>query len=201
MQKLVLASSSVYRKAILEKLHLPFECISPDIDETQHANEPVYNLVERLSVEKAQEVAKTCPHSLIIGSDAVAVIEGEIFGKPMTHEKAIEQLEFASGKTISFYTGLCLLNAASGEKQVCVEISKVKVRKLTRAQIEYYLEIEKPYYSAGAIKAEGLAIALFDSIEGNDFNALIGLPLLQLIKMLSHAGFEVLGYTHADYAS
>jgi septum formation protein len=192
MKNLILASSSIFRKTILEKLHLPFISVSPDIDETALENEAVSDLVQRLSIEKAQAVAKKHPHSLIIGSDAVAAIEEEIFGKPMTHEKAVEQLEFASGKTMVFYTGLCLLDSDTNKYQVCVEVSKLTLRKLTRNQIEYYLEKEKPYHSAGAIKAEGLAIALCEKMEGTDFNALIGLPLLQLIRMLNQAGVEVL---------
>jgi septum formation protein len=193
MKPLILASSSVFRKTILEKLHLPFSCVSPDIDETAHENEGVVDLVQRLSVEKAEAVAKAHPDALIIGSDAVACVDDIILGKPLTHENAIAQLALASGKTMCFYTGLALLDAVTKETQVCVEISKIKMRTLSRAQIEYYLEKEKPYHSAGSIKAEGLAIALFESVEGSDFNALIGLPLMQLIRMLGKAGVQILG--------
>jgi MAF protein len=192
MKKLILASSSVFRKTILEKLHLPFSCVSPDIDETEYDNEAVADLVQRLAIEKAEAVAIDHPKALIIGSDAVACVENIILGKPLTHEKAIEQLEFASGKTMNFYTGLCLLDSESKEKQVCVEISKIKLHRLSRSQIENYLHKEKPYHSAGSIKAEGLAIALFESVEGSDFNALIGLPLMQLIRMLRNTGLEIL---------
>jgi septum formation protein len=192
MKTLILGSSSVFRKAILEKLDLPFVCVSPDIDETERPHEKIADLVQRLSIEKAQAVAQNNSNALIIGSDGLASIEGEMFGKPHTHERAIEMLSFASGKTMSFHTGLCLLDSDTMETQVCVEVSKVTLRKLTCAQIETYLHKEKPYQSSGAIKAEGFGVALFEKVETNDFNALIGLPLMQLIKMLNQAGIDVL---------
>ena len=192
MKTLILGSSSVFRKAILEKLDLPFICVSPDIDETERPNEKIADLVQRLSIEKAEAVAKNYPNALIIGSDGLASLEGDMFGKPHTHERAREMLEFASGKTMSFHTGLCLLDSSTDKYQVCVEVSKVTLRKLTRSQIDYYLEKEKPYHSSGGIKAEGIGVALFEKVETNDFNALIGLPLMQLVRMLGQAGVEVL---------
>ncbi len=192
MKTLVLGSSSPFRKKLLEKLQIPFLTASPDIDETALPNETAEQLVRRLSIAKAQAVAKKYPDALIIGSDQVGVVNGEVFGKPLTHENAVKQLQTMSGSVLCFYIGLCLLDAKSGEQQVCVETFTVKLRELSLATIENYLAKEQPYQSAGSIKAEGLGIALFESTQGNDPNAIIGLPLIQLVTMLKKVDVEIL---------
>ncbi len=191
MTPLVLASSSPYRRALLERLQLPYECASPNIDETPQAGESPEKLVQRLALNKAQKVAQT--HTgLIIGSDQVAVIDQQILGKPLTHEQAVKQLNRASGRVVQFLTGLCLLNSENGQYECCVEPFSVHFRSLSAAQIEGYLRKERPYDCAGSFKMEGLGISLFASLEGNDPNALIGLPLIQLIGMLERAGIDPL---------
>lgn len=192
MTRLVLASTSPFRKAILEKLGLPFEVRAPEIDESQQANEPPEHLVERLACSKAKEVAADCPDALIIGSDQVAVIDGTILGKPGNHENAVSQLHLASGKSVTFLTGLCLYNAVTGQSQSEVVPFKVMFRQLTTTQIENYLRAEHPYHCAGSFKSEGLGIALFERLEGEDPNTLIGLPLIRLIRMLEKEGTRVI---------
>ncbi len=190
--KIVLASTSPFRKTILEKLDLPFETLSPQTDETRLDGEPPEKLVQRLALAKAQAVAGICTDALIIGSDQVAVIDGEILGKPGTHEKAVKQLQRASGKAVRFFTGLCLLNATTGNRQVEVVPFDVVFRTLTETQIENYLEKEKPYNCAGSFKSEALGIALFEKLRGDDPNTLMGLPLIRLVRMLEEEGVAVI---------
>ncbi|WP_020681526.1 Maf family nucleotide pyrophosphatase [Marinobacterium rhizophilum] len=192
MNKLILASSSVYRRALLDKLQLPYECISPDIDEAAHPGESAENLVRRLALDKARAVAKTTPNALIIGSDQVAVLDGDIIGKPLTHDRAFAQLRRASGRSVRFITGLCLLNSNSQHSQIDAIDFYVHFRRLSEQQIEHYLQREQPYHCAGSFKAEGLGIALFERLEGDDPNSLIGLPLIRLVRMLENAGVQVL---------
>ncbi len=189
---IILASSSPFRKSLLAKLQIPFTSVSPDIDETAKPQETANDLVKRLAYEKAYEISKSYPNALIIGSDEVAELEGQIFGKALTHENAVKQLQQVSGKTVCFYTGLCLLDSSTQASQLIVETYNVTFRKLSDATIENYLRKEQPYNSAGSIKAEGLAIALFEKMEGFDPNALIGLPLIQLVTMLKNVGVEVI---------
>ena len=189
---LVLASTSPFRKALLEKLHIPFETAAPDVDEGIRPGESPEQLVARLSEAKARAVATNYRDALIIGSDQVAVVDGQILSKPGNHEKAVAQLKRASGKRVSFLTGLCLLNTRSNRTQVDVVPFNVIFRQLSEAQIESYLHKEQPYNCAGSFKSEGLGIALFDRLEGSDPNTLIGLPLIRLIKMLESEGFPVL---------
>lgn len=192
MRPLVLASTSPYRKALLQRLGLPFETASPAADETPLPGETPDQLVRRLAEAKARAVAKQFPDALIIGSDQVAVLEGAILGKPGTHAAAMAQLRAASGKRVSFRTGLCLLNSGTGGAQVEVVSFDVCFRELTGEQIESYLRKEMPYDCAGSFKSEGLGIALFQRLEGDDPNALIGLPLIRLIAMLEAEGIDVL---------
>jgi len=192
MNKLILASSSVYRRALLDKLQLPYECISPDIDEAAHPGESAENLVRRLALEKARAVAKTTPNALIIGSDQVAVLDGDIIGKPLTHDRAFAQLRRTSGRSVRFITGLCLLNSNSQHSQIDAIDFYVHFRRLSEQQIEHYLQREQPYQCAGSFKAEGLGIALFERLEGDDPNSLVGLPLIRLVRMLENAGVQVL---------
>ncbi len=194
---LILASSSPFRKAILDKLGLPFDVIAPEIDEMRKNNESPFDLVMRLSKEKALEVSKT--HSgLIIASDQVATldsgenVEDEILTKPGTHENAFLQLKKSSGKSVNFLTGLALMNTDTKEIQLHVEYYKVKFKTLSDNQILNYLSKEDALNCAGSFKSEGLGIALFNSMEGEDPNSLIGLPTIQLINMLARENVHVI---------
>lgn len=191
MPNLVLASTSPFRKQLLEKLQLEFSTDSPEIDESRHENESPEQLVARLAEQKAMAVAERHPDSLIIGSDQVAVNDGQILGKPGSHEKAIAQLKAASGKRLTFLTGLCLYNSATGDSQVEVVPFGVVFRELNASQIENYLKAEQPYNCAGSFKSEAMGIALFERLEGEDPNTLIGLPLIRLVRMLEAEGVHV----------
>lgn len=190
--KLVLASSSPFRKEVLSRLGLPFDTVSPNADETVRENEPPSELVVRLASLKAETAAHDYPDALIIGSDQVAALDGRILGKPGDHQKAVQQLQMASGRSVMFYTGLCLLNSKTGISQTDYSIFTVKFRDLTDEQIENYLQKEKPYNCAGSFKSEALGSALFDSLDGDDPTSLIGLPLIKLIRMLEHEGVRVI---------
>ncbi len=189
--KLILGSTSPFRKVLLKKLGLSFTSDAPDIDETRQTGEQPQQFVQRLALEKAQAVAERHSNALVIGSDQVACIGDDILGKPGNRERAIAQLTQAAGKRVSFYTGLCLLNSDSGESQIICEPFHVHFRDLSPAQIERYLDAEEPYNCAGSFKSEGLGISMFKRLEGDDPNALIGLPLIRLITMLEHAGISV----------
>ena len=190
--KLVLGSTSPFRKALLEKLHLDFECDSPDIDETPLENEDVESTVVRLAIEKARAIADRHENALIIGSDQSAVLNGEKLSKPGNFDNAFKQLSRASGKKVVFQTGLCLLNSASGNIQsTCVPYTVV-FKELTPTMIENYLHKEEPYNCAGSFKSEALGIALFERFEGSDPNSLIGLPLIELVNFLGNEGVSIL---------
>lgn len=188
---IVLASSSPYRRGLLEKLGLPFTAESPEIDETSWPGESPHKLVMRLAENKARALADRHPAALIIGSDQVAVLEDRVLGKPGNRENAIAQLSLCSDKTVVFHTGLCLLNGETDNVQVDDVLFEVKFRRLTPAQIERYVDAEKPFQSAGSFKAESRGIALFEYLRGDDPNALIGLPLIRLTQMLSNAGIDL----------
>jgi len=194
---LILASSSPFRKAILEKLGVSFITVSPNIDETRKTPETPYDLVYRLAEEKAKEVEKT--HSgLIIASDQVATLgsgneEGdEILNKPLTHQNAFAQLQKSSGRTVTFLTSITLLNTETGILQNHVEFFRVVFKSLSDSHILSYLEKEDVLNCAGSFKSEGLGVALFNRMEGNDPNSLIGLPTIQLISMLSKENVHIL---------
>ncbi|MDC9715216.1 MAG: Maf family protein [Gammaproteobacteria bacterium] len=188
---LILASSSIFRKQLLDKLGVEFDTVSPEIDESRKNGETPEQLVFRLAREKAFEVAKT--HSgLIIASDQVATLADEILGKPHTHENATKQLEQSSGNSVTFFTSLALLNTNTDKIQTIVETTKVVFKVLSDKQIESYLQKERPYNCAGSFKSEALGISLFERIEGDDPNTLIGLPLIQLVKMLENEGLNIL---------
>ena len=189
--QLVLASTSPYRQQLLNKLSLSFETMSPDFDETPLENETPFTLVKRLAKGKAESCHTNKP-SLVIGSDQVCVINGEIIGKPLTPKNAIKQLTEQRGKTIHFFTGLALHNTETGNTDVRVDTFSVHFRSLSQQQIENYVEKEKPYYCAGSFKSEGLGIALFEKLEGKDPNTLVGLPLIDLVDMLEAQGVSVL---------
>ncbi len=192
MARLILASSSPYRRELLSRLMIPFEVVVPDVDETPRQHESPQRLAERLAVAKAQVVASKHPGALVIGSDQVAVHNGEIVGKPLTHERAVDQLKSASGKTVLLYTGLALVNSASGRVQSEVVPYEVTFRVLTEMQIESYLRKEQPYHCAGSVKSEGLGVALLERFDGEDPATLIGLPLIRLIRMLEIEGLVVI---------
>ena len=188
---LVLASTSPFRREILQKLGLPFDTAAPGTDETMMDKEPPDALVSRLAENKARAVAGDWPHALIIGSDQVACVDGEILGKPGNRENAVKQLSRAAGKTVTFYTGLCLFNSSSQRAQVCCEPFKVHFRRLNEAQIGRYPDHEQPFNCAGSFKSEGMGITLFSKLEGDDPNTLIGLPLIRLVEMLGNEGIEL----------
>ncbi|MBL4711160.1 MAG: septum formation inhibitor Maf [Gammaproteobacteria bacterium] len=190
--KLILGSTSPFRKALLERLHINFSCDSPDIDETPLNKEPVEDMVVRLAIAKAQAIAHRHPDSLIIGSDQSAVLNGEKLSKPGNFENAFKQLTEASGQSIVFQTGLCLLNTHSGKIQSSCVPYTVVFKHLSPEMIENYLHKEQPYNCAGSFKSEALGIALFERFEGNDPNALIGLPLIALINFLENEGVSIL---------
>ena len=191
-QKLILASTSPYRRELLGRLGLPFEVTNPQTDETALPNETPEALSLRLSEAKARAVATLYPDALIIGSDQVATVEGKIYGKPGNHERAVAQLRELSGKTVNFFTGLCLLNAKTGTADVRGVPTLVTFRQLTDSEIENYLRREPAYNCAGSAKSEGLGIALLSSMRGDDPNALVGLPLIALCDMLRQQGLSVL---------
>jgi septum formation protein len=191
-QSLVLASTSIYRAQLLSILQLPFETTSPNVDETPLPGEIARQTSARLSILKAQAVAKDYPNALIIGSDQVALLDGQQLGKPLTHDNAVRQLRAMRARTVVFYTALTLLNSANGTMQTEIDETKVTFRNASDAEIERYLLKEQPYHCAGSAKSEGLGIALISRIEGNDPNALIGLPLITLVTMLKKQGVEVL---------
>ena len=189
---LVLASTSPFRRELLGRLGLAFETAAPDVDETPVAGEAPRQLVIRLAEAKARAVASRFPSSLIIGSDQVACIDGAVLGKPGSRDRAIAQLQRASGRTVEFFTGLCVLDAATGEARTIAEPFRVHFRLLTDEQIAHYVDREAPFNCAGSFKSEGLGIALFRRLEGDDPNALVGLPLIRLTDMLDQAGMPVL---------
>ncbi len=189
---LILASSSIYRQQLLQRLNLSFTSASPDIDESPRLGESPPQTALRLAEQKARALAAQFPDALIIGSDQVAVLQGRAIGKPGDHANAVKQLSAASGAVMYFHTAICLLDSASGKAQLATATNEVKFRKLTTEQIERYLLAEKPYDCAGSAKSEGLGIALIEYIRGDDVNALIGLPLIELTTMLMNASVEVI---------
>ena len=188
---IILASTSPYRRALLKQLNLPFECQNPHTDEALLENETAANSAYRLAGLKAQAVASKNPDSIVIGSDQLATCEDKILGKPGDHEQAIQQLHSMAGKTITFYTGLCVI--FGNQRHQLVEEFQVQMRPLTPEQIENYLHTEQPYNCAGSFKSEGLGITLFSHMQGKDPNSLIGLPLISLTSILNDLGQGPLG--------
>lgn len=191
--RIILASGSIYRRQLLAQLKLPFRWVAPDIDERPRHNEPPHRLVERLALEKAKAIARHHPKEpLVIGSDQIAMLGGEVLGKPGARDRNITQLLQCSGRRVEFWTGIALLNHPTGHTQVDVVPFSVIFRSLTPDQIEHYVDLEKPFDCAGGFRLEGLGISLFERLLGEDPSALIGLPLIRLIEMLKHEGFDVL---------
>ncbi|MCW8874601.1 MAG: Maf family nucleotide pyrophosphatase [Gammaproteobacteria bacterium] len=186
--QIVLASTSPFRRELLSRLCIPFEIVSPAVDESQLPGETPEVMVQRLSEAKARAGAAQFPRALVIGSDQVAVVDDEVLGKPGDHELARAQLQKLSGRTVSFLTGLCLYNAANGIAETRLVPFRVRFRTLDEARIERYLQREQPYNCAGSFKSEGLGITLFKAMEGDDPTSLIGLPLITLTGLLAKAG-------------
>lgn len=189
---IILASSSPYRQALLKRLQLTFECISPATDETPQPHESCRDLAERLALEKAKSVAKQHPGALVIGSDQTASVGRQRLVKPGNHANAVAQLKACSGKQVVFYTGLALAHHARGFSQSLTVPFTVHFRTLNERQIDAYLKKEQPYDCAGSFKCEGLGISLFSALEGGDPSALEGLPLIALTDLLAVAGVDVL---------
>jgi septum formation protein len=189
---IILASSSVFRKSLLERLHLAFTCHSPEIDESQVPGESARAYVCRLAEAKAKSLADKFPDAVIIGSDQCALLDEAILGKPGSHEDALKQLKAAQGKTVVFHTGICVLHRATGFIEVDDILYRVQFRQLSDSQLAHYLRVEQPYDCAGSFKSEGYGVCLFDAMQGDDPTALVGLPLIRLTSMLENAGIEVI---------
>jgi len=192
MPNLILASTSPYRRVLLEKLGLPFECAAPNVDESPQPGESPRHLVVRLAQEKAKSLAARFPDHLIIGSDQVCVLDGMITGKPHTEENARQQLLKARGNIVTFYTGLALYNSSTGHLQTECEPFDVHFRHLSEQEIDDYVRKERPLNCAGSFKSEGLGIALFDRLDGRDPNTLVGLPLIALCQMMRREHYNPL---------
>ncbi len=191
MKKIILASTSPYRRTLMEKLGIAFTTLAPDCDETPLSDEAPAALVKRLAKTKAKSLREAAPDALIIGSDQVAELHGSVLGKSGSHAVAKEQLSFCSGNTVVFHTGLCLFDISNNHCQVDVIEYAVKFKQLTEVQIERYLLLEKPYDCAGSFKSEGTGITLFEKLIGDDPNALVGLPIIRLCEMLAVAGITL----------
>ena len=190
-QRLILGSSSIYRQELLRRLRIPFDVCSPQIDETPLPHEKAETTAVRLAEAKSRVVAAGLGDVIVIGADQVAVLEGMQLGKPLNHSNAVKQLQAARGKEVIFHTALCLFNSRNGNIQTRLVPSRVRFRNLSDQQIENYLDKEQPYHCAGSAKAEGLGITLLESILSDDPTALIGLPLIALVDMLSQEGIEI----------
>lgn len=189
---LILGSTSPFRAQLLNKLQLPFQQQKPECDESPLAGESPKILAKRLAIEKAKSISSQFSQHLIIGSDQTATIDGTgIIGKPHTTENAIKQLEASSGKVVTFYTGLCLYNSQEQRFESCIETIKVHFRVLSTKQILRYIQQDNPLQCAGSFKSEGLGISLLEKLEGNDPNALVGLPLIRLCEMLRKEGVDI----------
>jgi septum formation protein len=189
--RLVLGSTSRYRRELLERLKVAFEVDAPEVDETPHAGEAPRDLAVRLALAKAQAVAQRHPDAIVIGSDQVADLDGEPLGKPGTHDRAIEQLRRMRGRSVVFQTAVAVVCLRSGFVAQDLAPVKVDFRALTDAEIETYLRLEQPYDCAGSARSEGLGIALLEAIHSDDPTALVGLPLIRTCRMLRAAGLQV----------
>ena len=191
-QELVLASSSRYRRALLDKLLIPFRTVPPDIDESRKHDEDATTLVERLASEKAQVVGQHEASALIIGSDQVAVYAGQIVGKPIDREDAISQLELISGGKAELLTSVAVLNTLTRQTQTQTVSTLIQFKSLSRPGIEFYLDTDKPYDCCGSVRVEGLGITLLKSIHSSDPTAVMGLPMIALVSMLEKEGIDPL---------
>lgn len=194
---LILGSTSIYRRHLLARLHIPFDVAAPDVDETPLPGEAPRALAERLALAKARAVAVKFPQAVVIGSDQVADLHGQSLGKPGTHDRAVTQLRLMRGQTVVFQTAVAVVCLDSGFEEHSLAAVRVKFRDLTDGEIENYLRIEQPYDCAGSAKSEGLGIALLASIDSDDPTALVGLPLIRTCKMIQAAGIEILSHRTA----
>ena len=190
---LILGSTSRYRRELLQRLRVPFDVVSPDVDETPLPGEAPQALATRLALAKAKAVAALHPNAVVIGSDQVADLNGEPLGKPGTHERAVVQLQRMRGQTVIFQTAVSVVCHESSFEQTELAQIKVRFRELSDAEIEAYLRAEEPYDCAGSAKSEGLGIALLDAIDNDDPTALIGLPMIRTARLLRAAGIDLLG--------
>ncbi len=191
-QSIILASSSKYRKELLSRILNEFECISPNVDETPFPDEEPIEHVARLAEQKALAIAIDKPDAIVIGSDQICVLDGQILGKPGNQANAIQQLTACSGKSVYFYTSLCVTKGTNEPNNITVVTTKVTFKNLSTKQIENYIKRENPIDCAGSFKCEGLGIALFEAIESKDPTALIGLPLISVSKQLSNFHIKLL---------
>lgn len=191
-RRLILASTSAYRRELLDRLGIPFEVKSPDVDESPRPNEPTADLARRLAKAKALAVAKLNPEAIVIGSDQVADLHGKPLGKPGDHERATQQLRAMSGQTVLFQTAVAVVCLSTGFSDVELAVVEVRFRQLNDTEIENYLQRERPYDCAGSAKSEGLGIALLEHIGNDDPTALVGLPLIRTTKMIRAAGVRLL---------
>lgn len=192
LRALILGSTSVYRKELLGRLRIPFDTVSPEVDEAPLSNESPRDLAQRLALAKANAVARRHPTAVVIGSDQVADLNGEPLGKPGTHARAVAQLHRMRGQTVVFQTAVAVVCLETGFSQTALAPVRVVFRDLSDAEIENYLQAEQPYDCAGSAKSEGLGIALLDCIDSDDPTALVGLPLIRTARMLRAAGLELL---------
>ena len=195
---LILASTSPYRKILLEKLKIPFTCRKPNVDESPQNAEQAQDLVARLARSKAQAVGTGMPNAYIIGSDQVASLDGKILGKPGNYDIAFAQLKAASGRAVTFHTGLCLFDTHTQTCHSAVEDFVVSFKSLSDKQIRRYLLAEQPYDCAGSFKSEGLGIMLFSALDGRDPNTLVGLPLIRLTELFTELGIDL--FEHIEFA-
>lgn len=192
-QRLILGSSSPYRRELLQRLRLPFECHSPSIDESPLSGEAPSDTARRLALAKARAVAAQQPGAVVIGSDQVAELNGHALGKPGSHERAVAQLRAMSGRQLQFHTAVAVLDAQGQCVGEVLSTVRVRLRVLSEAEIEHYLRAEQPYDCAGSAKVEGLGITLLEAVESDDPTALIGLPLIATTTLLRRAGFALPG--------
>lgn len=194
MQPMILASASAYKKMLLDRLGIPFTCCAPDIDESPKSAENGAALAQRLAEEKAQHIVQQFPKALVIGADQVAVLDGQILGKPGNHQRAVAQLSAQSGRTVLFHTAISTARFTQGKLEYQSHVNRTEVifRELSQQQINHYLEIEQPYDCAGSFKSEAMGISLFSAINSNDPSALIGLPLIDLCSMLVEWDIDIL---------
>ena len=189
---LILASTSRYRRELLNRLRVPFAVVAPEVDETARIAERPAALAERLSRAKAAAVAALHPHAVVIGSDQVCELDGEAFGKPGTHDRAVQQLKRLSGRRAVFHTSVCVMRRDTAYESHAAAPVLVHFRRLQADEIEHYLRLEQPYDCAGSAKCETLGISLLDAIESDDPTALVGLPLIRTARLLREAGIDPL---------
>lgn len=189
MPTLILASTSRYRAELLQRLRLPFDTARPEVDETPRPDEPPARLAMRLARAKADAIASACPPAWTIGSDQVAELDGRPLGKPGDRPRALAQLAAMSGRTVHFHTAVCVMRGQAAH--AAMDLTRVRFRTLSTAEIERYVDAEQPFDCAGSFKSEGLGICLFDAIESGDPTALVGLPLIATASLLRQAGFAL----------